>query len=121
MKLSLLPAEEQPVTIDTKMADGVFAKSILVREADTVIPQHAHAYDHSSFLASGAVRAWADDVLLGDFQAPEGILIRAGVKHRFQTLAPFTVIICIHNLHGEEAVKILEEHQLDAADLVEAF
>jgi dTDP-4-dehydrorhamnose 3,5-epimerase-like enzyme len=45
------------------------------------------------------------------------IWIEKGVKHKFQTLEDETVVCCLHNLHGEEQIKVLEEHQLELEDL----
>lgn len=108
---------DQPPIVEFHTADGLFIKQMFIAKAGTLIPQHSHAWDHTSMLATGSVRLWADGVRVGDFQAPTGILIKAGVKHLFQSLEDGTTVYCIHNLHGEEAVKVLAEHQLvDAAE-----
>ena len=105
---------KQPeTTIEIKMADGIFVKSTLIPEAGTILPQHAHSFDHLSMIASGAVRVWQDGELLGDFSAPVGILIKARAKHKFLSLENNTLIYCIHNLHSAEAVDIAEEHILE--------
>ena len=67
-----------------------------LKDSGTIIPQHAHAYDHTSMLAKGSIRAWADDVLLGEFEAPYPMFIRAHVKHTFMSLENDTLIYCIH-------------------------
>src|SRR6185312_7834426 len=79
------------------------------------IPQHVHEYDHTSFLAKGAMYVWEDGVPKGRLDAPQGILIKAGVKHLFQTIEDDTVLLCIHNLHGEGMVKVLAEHELESS------
>lgn len=108
---------EQPPIVEIHTADGLFIKQMYIAQAFTLIPQHSHAWDHTSMLATGSVRLWADGVLQGDFTAPTGILIKSGVKHLFQSLEDGTTVYCIHNLHGEDAVKVLAEHQLvDAAE-----
>lgn len=113
----LEPLVEQPPVVELHTADGLFIKQMYVAKAGTYIPQHSHAWDHTSMLATGSVRLWADGVLQGDFFAPAGILIEAGVKHLFLSLEDETTVYCIHNLHGEEAVKVLAEHQIvDAAE-----
>lgn len=112
--MRLEPLADQPIQTDIRMVDGVFVKSIEIRQANTILPQHSHAYDHLSYVASGAVRAWADGDPLGDFVAPTGIVIKAGVKHLFQTLADATVILCIHNIRSAEAPELLEEHTVGA-------
>ena len=103
---------DQPTTTDIKLVDGVFMKMMHFRYADMIVPQHAHEYEHLSFIASGAVRVWADDRLMGEFVAPVPIVIKARVKHRFLTLVPGTTVLCIHNADRAEDVAIHEEHQL---------
>ena len=124
-------AAEQPISTEIKMADGVFTKSMVVRRAGTIIPQHSHAYAHISVLVRGAVRvtvggsdimgfATQDSVVrvtatgecFGDFTAPAGITIEAGVKHTFTTLADDTIILCVHDIGTAEGVEVLEEHQI---------
>ena len=102
---------EQPGTWEHQTVDGVFIKSMEVKVAGTLIPQHAHRYDHTSMLAAGAVRAWADNMLLGDFKAPAPIFIKAKVKHTFQTLEDDTLIYCIHNSSRLGIIEVVEEHQ----------
>lgn len=104
---------KQPSEIDFHMADGVFIKHIVIPAAGSIIPQHIHEYDHTTFLAKGSMHVWEDGVAKGRLDAPAGILIKAGVKHLFQTVADDTVILCIHNLHGEGAVKVMAEHELE--------
>ena len=102
---------EQPPLWERTTPDGVFIKQMYLRHAGTAVPQHAHVYDHTSMLARGAVRAWADGELLGEFQAPCPIFIKAKVKHTFLSLEPDTLIYCIHNVSRTGAVEIHAEHQ----------
>lgn len=102
---------EQPVSVEFACADDVFVKTIPLKSRGLYVPQHAHTYDHTSFVAAGAVRAWKDGVLMGDFVAPCAIFIAAGAKHTFLSLASDTLVLCIHNVHGE-GVSIAAEHQL---------
>lgn len=108
-----LPDELQPYGVELKMADGVFIKQMAVPKAGTVIPQHSHTYDHTSMLAVGAVRAWADDKFLGEFAAPTGLTIKANTKHRFETLVDNTIIYCIHNVSRSGDVDVDLQHELD--------
>lgn len=111
------PLVEQPPVVEFHTADGLFIKQMYVAKAGTLIPQHSHAWDHTSMLARGSVRVWVGGVIKGEHVAPTGIFIEAGVKHLFQTLEDETIVYCIHNLHGEDAVRVLAEHQLvDAAE-----
>lgn len=102
---------EQPPFWEHTSIDGVFVKQMLLAAKGTMVPQHAHAYDHTSMLATGAVRMWEDEKLIGDFRAPYPLFIKAKVKHTFQSLEPNTLIYCIHNVHRTGTVQIYEEHQ----------
>lgn len=103
---------DQPTEVDILIVDDVFVKQITVKDRDTFMPQHSHKYDHISFIAAGAVQVWEDGSFLGNFEAPRGITIKAGVKHTFRTLAHNTVILCIHNAARADYMAIEEEHQL---------
>lgn len=103
---------EQPPLWEHKTTDGVFIKQMFLKETGTLVPQHAHAYGHTSMLASGSVRMWKGDVLVGDFIAPQPIFVEAKVKHSFLSLEPDTLIYCIHNVSRTGEVEIHEEHQI---------
>jgi hypothetical protein len=107
----LVPVEE-PELWEFATNDSVFIKQMFLRHAGTIVPQHSHAYAHSSLLAVGSVRLWKDGVLAGDHTAPTILSIDPGVKHLFQTLVDNTIVYCIHNLSRSGMVEILEEHNL---------
>lgn len=104
--------DDQPPEVEWTTVDRVFIKQMLIAKAGSFVPQHAHKYDHTSMLATGAVRVWRDGVFDGDRQAPEPIFIAAGVKHTFQALEDNTLIFCIHNAMRPDVAAVLEEHQL---------
>jgi hypothetical protein len=108
---------DQPEVVAIAMTDGVFVKATTFASAGMVVPQHAHSYDHLSFIAAGAARVWADDVLLGDFHAPHAVEIKAYVHHRFDILAPGTTVLCIHN--ADRADGDLGARDLEIADGLE--
>jgi hypothetical protein len=114
--LSVVPGPfrlaEQPISVEIKIVRGLFVKSMLVREAGTIVPQHSHTFDHLSMLALGRVLVWAGDVCLGPHEAPCGIQIRAGVKHTFRTLSDLVLIYCIHRTDENGEIPIEEEHHL---------
>jgi quercetin dioxygenase-like cupin family protein len=112
IKFYNLPLEDQAVIVDTQTADGIFIKQITVPKKDSWAPQHAHVWDHSTLLTSGSMFVWKDGVLDRQYKAPAVIFIPAGVKHLFRTLEDNTVFFCIHNLHSEQAISVLEEHQI---------
>lgn len=102
----------QPDSVEFHLADGVFIKSGSFSKENTVVPQHSHEYDHTSFIAHGSVRAWCENEYLGVFTAPCSIFIKAHAKHTFQTLEPETLILCIHNIARNGSVDIHELHEL---------
>lgn len=114
MTLDALELEpcEQPEEQNFQLADGIFIKAGLFKKEQTVIPQHSHEYDHTSFIATGAVDAWADDEYLGRFDAPAAIFIAAKRKHTFVTLKPDTQIFCIHNISRNGQIDIHDLHEL---------
>jgi len=98
---------------------GIYAKTWTVRDRGTLLPQHAHEFSHISYIVSGVVRVWCEDVELGDFAGPRAIRIEARAKHRFLTLSDNVVILCLHNADradpdGEPL--IAEEHYLPLED-----
>jgi hypothetical protein len=109
-------ADPQPVSVEIKLTDDLFIKTASVAKQGTLIPTHAHAYDHVTLLAVGSMAVYADDEWLGDYHGPVGILIRAHVKHALVTLTDGVVFACIHALHGTEGVEIEEEHIVPAVE-----
>lgn len=102
----------QPDSIEFHAVDGIFIKSMGLRDAGMLVPQHSHAYAHISMLAKGAVRVWRDDQCLGDFKAPQAIFVQANAKHTFLSLEPDTLIYCIHNISRTGEVEIQEHHEI---------
>lgn len=110
----------EPVNVERwefHCADDVFIKQMVLEARGTLVGQHAHTYDHTSMLAAGAVRVWADDECLGDFTAPTGVFIAANRKHRMQALVDGTVMYCIHNTHGF-APDELEDHLIAERSMI---
>jgi quercetin dioxygenase-like cupin family protein len=107
--------DDQPIQTDIRMCAGLFVKHAIFAEG-SYIPQHSHATEHLSVIATGAVRAWADGELLGDFHAPAGVVIKAHVKHMFLALAPMTTILCVHRVNEDGEPAVHEKHQLVFAE-----
>lgn len=103
---------EQPEEIEFYLADDVFVKSGTFDKAGTVIPQHSHEYDHTTFIAAGALHAWLDNEYLGHFKAPCGIFIKKHSNHTFMTTVEKTTILCIHNVSRNGMVDIHDLHEL---------
>lgn len=105
-------ADEQPISTEIKMADGVFIKSMVIQRAGTYVPQHAHKWDHQSVVVRGGVFVWENGLPKGLVRAPASILIKAGVKHLFQAETDGTTILCVHDIGVADAVDVLEEHRI---------
>ena len=103
--------DEQPLSTDIRMCDGLFVKHTVFAEG-TYIPQHSHDTDHLSIIATGAVRVWQDGELLGDYAAPNGVVIKARRKHLFLALEPMTTVLCVHRVDESGEPTIHEEHEL---------
>lgn len=99
---------EQPPVWETTASDGVFIKMLKLTKMGMIVPQHAHKYAHTTLLATGRLRMWKNDELVGDLDAPLAIEIEANVKHKFQSLLPDTVAFCIH----AATPIVTAEHQL---------
>lgn len=107
MKIRAL--DEQPLSTDIRMCEGLFVRHC-VFEAGSYIPQHSHEWEHLSVIAAGSVRVWTNDTLIGDFTAPAGIVIKAGVQHLFLALER-AAVLCVHRVDGNgEPVTIDEPH-----------
>jgi mannose-6-phosphate isomerase-like protein (cupin superfamily) len=108
-------ATHQPDTISVTIYGGIYYKVWYVRDANTIVPTHAHEYDHITALLSGVVAVSRDGGEPVEYKAPATIEIPAGCKHSFTTLHAHTVLACIHNAdrlddEGEPAVR--DEHHL---------
>jgi quercetin dioxygenase-like cupin family protein len=100
------PLAQQPLTVDIRLAGGVFVKSTHIHKAGTLIEQHRHAYAHVSAITMGAVRVWKDGAPFGDHIAPALLTIEAGVSHTFQALTDSVVVLCIHAVADGEQVEL---------------
>ena len=106
------PAAEQPLTVDLRVLDGVFIKSIQVHRAGTLIPQHSHKHAHATLLTAGGIKVWQDGVYEGEHVAPAILSIAAGVKHLFQATTDGTLLFCIHNVARTGEIEVADEHRL---------
>ncbi|MES2729920.1 MAG: hypothetical protein V4621_07500 [Pseudomonadota bacterium] len=107
-----LVAVVQPEIVDFQLADGIFIKSALFKKSGTVVPQHSHEYDHSSFIATGSARVWCDGEDMGEFVGPKSVFIKKRAKHTFMTTSPDTLILCIHNIERTGDIDIHDLHEL---------
>lgn len=89
-----------PDYVEFAEVDDIWIRAYTVPKAKSVISQHVHVHDHITFVARGAVEAWQDGELLGEFSAPAIIKIPAGAKHAFKALTDDVSLCCLHNLRG---------------------
>lgn len=100
---AVLPDELQPYGVEFHTADGVFIKEMHIPLAGTIVPQHAHSYDHTTMVAKGSLKVTAEGVVIV-YQAPAGIFIPARVKHMLESLEDDTIAYCIHRARDGGAV-----------------
>jgi hypothetical protein len=113
MILEYVKAEmEQPDVEEFQLADGIFIKSGYFKQAGAIVPQHSHEYDHTSFIATGSVRAWRDGEYIGEYHAPVSIFIKAKCKHTFEIGEENTLIMCIHNISRNGMIELHGLHEL---------
>lgn len=111
-------APNQPETISVSIYAGIYYKVYRVPDADTLVPQHAHAFGHLTALLQGRVRLWRDGEETGEYCAPATIRIPARVMHSFLTLTPGVVLACIHNADHLELDEpaVAARHDLELED-----
>lgn len=100
--------DEQPIQPHFHTNDGLLMVWTSLKKG-TFVPQHSHAYGHTSMLAQGSVRVIADGKELGVFSAPEAVWIRPRTKHLFEALEDNTIVLCVHR---EETFEIVSEHHI---------
>ncbi len=105
---------EQPVSRELTTPDGVFIKEIYLPLPDLLVPQHAHAFGHTTLVVRGKVRAFRHDAHIGDFGPMESIYIEANTLHYLISLEPETLAFCIHNVakSGGDPIPILVKNDL---------
>ncbi len=99
------PNIPQPQALPKVEFGGVLAAPWLIPQVGTFVEQHAHAYDHLTFVQQGGLRVWLDGKHVGDFAAPSFVPIPAHGLHSFESLAPNTIFICVHAEAGFEVVE----------------
>lgn len=109
---SLAVSARQPYGSTTHSADGVIVEQMVIPDAGTIVPQHAHTYDHLTFVAAGSLAVALDGEDLGTFGPGESVMIRAGGKHLLTSLQDQTIAYCIHNASRSGDIEVSEEHCL---------
>jgi quercetin dioxygenase-like cupin family protein len=95
---------------------NVFIREMRIEKAGDVIEGHAHNFDHTTYIAKGAVRI---DRLDGEIvtqsvekRASDGrnfVLIKAGVKHRITALEDKSIGHCIY-AHRDPQGNVVQEY-----------
>lgn len=109
---NLVAAKDQPSVTKIITADGIETWQIEILNKGDIVPQHSHAYEHATLIARGSIRAWKEGTLLGEFTAPNHIIIAANTKHTFETLEDNVLIYCVHNIERNDEIEVAEEHQI---------
>ena len=81
-----------------EIVGGLYFRSVFLPTSGLCIPQHVHDHDHVTFVGSGRVRGWCDDVWIGDKGRGEAFAITAGHQHRFEALDDNTLLTCVHSV-----------------------
>lgn len=102
-------AQCQPYGEEYMAADGVFVKEMRIPKADTLVPQHSHAYDHTSYVARGEVDVYCDGQPVRHVKAPAPVFVPAGTLHTFRSRVDDTLVLCIHNASRTGRVEIKQE------------
>ena len=77
------------------------------------LPGHAHGFDHTTIVFSGAVRvkaAFPDGrIVEQDFTAPSHFLVKADVEHEIEALENETVVWCVYS-HRTPQGEVIQEN-----------
>lgn len=103
----------QPRVWEKIAADGVFIKEVNLPTQYSIVPQHAHAYEHTTLVASGKLMVFDETGKHAVYEAPSAVYIPAGVKHMLMSLVADTVAYCIHNISRHGTVDIADENSID--------
>ncbi len=106
LPVAIRPLEE-PVVENIQFIGNLYFRSVLLKEANTMIPQHDHAHDHATYIGSGKVRLWVNGKYQGDYEAGQAVEIKANQKHMFLSLEPNTRLTCVHDMNS---AALIEDH-----------
>jgi quercetin dioxygenase-like cupin family protein len=101
-----IPSEQVIDVVSHHFCGGVYAKEMVIKDG-FMVKQHAHGYDHLSYLVSGCVIVEADGVQT-TYYAPAAIKIAAHVQHSVTTVNGDAHWLCIHKTDCEDMASIDE-------------
>ena len=93
-----------PEMLEFHGCDGVEIRFMHFPYASSLIAQHVHKYDHTTFIM-GEAEVWRDGAYIGKFKNT-GVTIEAGKQHMFKTTQPDTWIQCIHNVSRTGVIEV---------------
>lgn len=95
---------DQPVQAIVEVG-GIYFRSIMLKRAGEVVPQHVHDHPHATLVGSGRARGWANGQWIGDRGPGEAFGISAGKEHVFLALEANTLLVCAHDVASALRVK----------------
>jgi quercetin dioxygenase-like cupin family protein len=109
--MSNLAIAEQPQgeiidVISHHFVGGVYAKEMRIKDG-YMVKQHAHEYDHLSYLVSGCVIVETDDEQ-NTYYGPCAIPIPAHVSHSVTPVNGDAVWLCVHKTDCEDIASVDE-------------
>lgn len=107
----------EPLT-DFQIVDNVFVKMHHFLRVGDTHQGHAHAFDHITLLASGAVRMVHDNGE-AEYKAPHLIVTPKGITHQFTALEPHTVFCCVHAIRDGDGVDDVASPDLTPAQALD--
>lgn len=104
----------------TGQADGRYFHIMESTRAGEVCPTHAHTYAHSSLCAAGLARVRTPDGAMDEMRPFSIKSIPAGIPHEFEFVEAGTIIICIHDLVGQDGERYPFDYTLTGQELMAA-
>lgn len=87
--------------------EGIHFRSILIRKAGTLVPQHEHDVSHPTLCGQGSASIYLGTAYWRDIKAGEAVPIKAGVVHSFMALEDDTRLTCVFD--AERALKLKQK------------
>lgn len=92
---------------------NIYIRPNVMEKAGEVIHGHAHRFDHTSIVFTGAVRVKAKlldgRTIEQDFTAPAHFLVLAGVEHEITALEDGTTFWCVY-AHRTPQGEVVQRH-----------
>lgn len=110
--VTYVPLPEQPIETNLSLTDNLFVKWYNVQKSGSVIPQHAHAFDHITVVARGGITVSQDGVFKGAYPAPTSFVVPANALHTFVTFQDDTILLCVHHVGPDGEPDRVQEHQI---------